>query len=63
MLEKQPTKLAKMIRLWLAANDIEQTELAKAWEAAPSTVSRFLNGAHLPDGRTMARIIAWMLEP
>jgi len=63
MAERQPTKLAKMIRLWLAANDIDQKALEGPWQATGATISRFLNGAHMPDGRTTARIIAWILEP
>lgn len=60
---KEPSKLARMIRIWAAATGIEQAEIAKAWDSQPSTVSRFLNGNNLPDGKTMARIIAWLLEP
>lgn len=63
MLAEQPTKLARMIKLWVAANDIEQAQLASEWKAPPATVSRFLNGKNMPDGRTTARIIAWLLEP
>ena len=59
----EPTRLARMIRIWAAAIGTEQTELAKQWNTAQSTVSRFLNGNSLPDGRTMSRIICWLLEP
>lgn len=58
-----PTKLAKMIKLWIAANDIDQLQLAKEWGTPGATVSRFLNGKNMPDGRTTARIISWLLEP
>lgn len=59
----QPTKLAKMVKLWIAANDIDQLQLAKEWGTPGATVSRFLNGKNMPDGRTTARIISWLLEP
>lgn len=62
-LAEQPTKLAKMIKLWIAANDIEQGQLAKEWGTPSATVSRFLNGKNMPDGKTTARIISWLLEP
>lgn len=60
---KSQTKLARMIRIWAAATGVEQAELAKAWGAAPSTVTRFLAGSTMPDGKTTARIIAWLMEP
>lgn len=58
-----PTKLAKMVKLWIAAHNIEQTQLAKEWGTPTSVVSRFLNGKNMPDGKTTARIISWLLEP
>jgi predicted XRE-type DNA-binding protein len=59
----KPAKIVNMIRLWLAVNNVEQTELAKAWGASTATVSRFLSGQNMPDGRTTARIVSWLLEP
>lgn len=58
----KPTRLAWMIRIWAAAADIQQADLAKQWGATPSTVTRFLSGESMPDGRTLAKIIAWLLE-
>lgn len=51
-----------MIRLWCAANNVEQARLAEQWQASPSTVTRFLANEHMPNGPTMARIIAWLLD-
>ena len=56
-------KLASMIRLWIAANNVDQLHLAKQWGVPTSVVSRFLNGKNMPDGKSTARIISWLLEP
>ena len=60
---KDHPKMARMIRLWAAAAEVQHETLAKAWNTNGATVSRFLTGKHVPDGRTMARIIAWLFEP
>ncbi len=55
-------RLSEMIRLWAAANRVEYAELAKQWNASPSTVTRFLKNDQMPNGPTMGRIIAWTLD-
>jgi hypothetical protein len=55
-------RLAKVVRLYAAANSIAHSHLAEEWRAPPATVCRFLSGKQTPNGRTMARIIAWLLE-
>lgn len=61
-IELSNCRLAKMIRLWCKVHDIEYTTLAKAWEASPSTVTRFLADEQMPNGPTMARVIAWLMD-
>lgn len=55
-------RLAWMIRMWAAANGIEYAKLAEQWQASPSTVTRFLHNEQMPNGPTMARIIAWLMD-
>ena len=58
----KPPKLAQMIRLWIAATGYEQADVAKAIGCSTSTLSRFLNGQNMPDGRTTARMLSWLIE-
>lgn len=51
-----------MIRVWCATNNVEYATLAKEWQASPSTVTRFLANEQMPNGPTMARIIAWLMD-
>jgi hypothetical protein len=55
-------KLAEMIRLYCAAHNVEYRRLAEKWRCSPSTVTRFLANDYAPNGPTMARVIAWLLE-
>lgn len=55
-------RLAVLIRLWAKLNDVEYAALAAQWQASPSTVTRFLKDGQMPNGKTMARIIAWLME-
>lgn len=58
----KPTRLALALRLYIAANQIEQRLLAKEWDCSESTVTRFLAGQAMPEAKTMMRILAWMIE-
>jgi len=58
----QPTKLAVMLRMWLSYHGIEQRDFSVELGCSPSTVTRFLAGTAMPDGKTVARIIAWLFE-
>lgn len=55
-------RLAQVIKLWAKVNDVEYASLAEAWQASPSTVTRFLADEQMPNGPTMARIIAWLMD-
>lgn len=57
----QPTLLAQTIKLWANVNEVEYAALAKQWGTSKTTVTRFLNNGRMPNGPTMARIIAWLL--
>lgn len=54
------SKICHVIRVYAAAMNLENKELALAWGCSESTVSRFLNGKNWPDGPTMCRIFAWL---
>ena len=56
------TRLATMIRIYVAMNGIQAKSLAKSWGCSPSTVTRFLKGEVMPDARTVIRIISWCIE-
>lgn len=60
--EHMRTKLATAIRLYLAATNQDQKQLAKLWQCSESTVTRFLNGSGIPEPGTMLRIFQWSLE-
>lgn len=55
-------KLATIIRLYVAVNAVSQKDLAKEWGVGESTVTRFLKNGQMPDGRSTARIIAWLFD-
>lgn len=55
-------RLAQMIRLWCAANNVDQKTLAADWGCGESTVTRFLASEQMPNGLTMARVIGWLLS-
>ncbi len=48
-----------MMRLWLAANNKTQAELAKELGINESTMSRFLSGKDLPYATTFIKIQTW----
>jgi transcriptional regulator with XRE-family HTH domain len=52
-------RLAKMLRLYLAAEELEQRTVAGECGVSETTLSRFLAGDRLPDAAGFARIQAW----
>lgn len=60
-MDGQP-RLAEMLRLYLALNNTRQERLAEEWGCSASTVTRLVKAGRLPDGPTVARIIAWLFD-
>lgn len=52
-------RLAEMLRLYIAANGLEQKAVAAEIGISESTLSRFLSGASMPDGIGFMRVVAW----
>lgn len=52
-------RLADMLRLYIAANGLEQKMVATEIGISESTLSRFLSGASTPDGIGFMRVVAW----
>lgn len=52
-------RLAEMLRLYIAANGLEQKAVANDIGVSESTFSRFLAGNAMPDAIGFMRIIAW----
>jgi transcriptional regulator with XRE-family HTH domain len=58
----KPMRLARMLRLYIAASeDMTQKQVAQECGVSTSTVSRFLSGEQMPDGRAFAALLAWCL--
>ncbi|UOF79467.1 regulatory protein [Caudoviricetes sp.] len=55
-------RLAKMLRLYLAAEGIDQCAVAAACNISPSSLSRFLSGEQYPEAMAFARIQAWCAD-
>ena len=51
--------LAKMLRLYLDANDLDQKTAAQQMKINESTLSRFMSGQTLPDAENFMRILLW----
>ena len=57
-----PMRLARMLRLYVAATEgLTQKHVAKVAGVNESTVSRFLSGEQMPDGRAFAALLAYCL--
>ncbi|MBK8105990.1 MAG: helix-turn-helix domain-containing protein [Betaproteobacteria bacterium] len=57
-----PMRLARMLRLYVAATEgLTQKQVAQAAGVNESTVSRFLSGEQLPDGRAFAALLTYCL--
>lgn len=52
-------RLAEMLRLYIAANNLEQKAVAQEIGISESTLSRFLGGTNTPDGVGFMRVVAW----
>ena len=51
-----------MLRMYVAAHSVEHKDLAAAWGAHPSMVTRLLRHGKAPNARVMLRLWAWLLE-
>lgn len=55
-------RFARMLRLYVAATDgVTQKQIARESGVNVSTLSRFINGDQMPDGRSFAALLAWAL--
>lgn len=60
---QKPMRLARMIKLYIAATDgLNQKTVAQQSGISESTLSRFLGGDQMPDGRAFAALLAWSLR-
>ena len=57
------TRLTEMIRLYLAANNIDNKTAARDMKVNESTLSRFLSGKSLPDAENLMKILTWITKP
>jgi len=57
--ERMEMRLAEMLRLYIAANGLEQKAVATEIGVSESTLSRFVSGNAVPDAIGFMRIIAW----
>ena len=55
-------RLILALRLLIASEGCSQKWLAKQWGTSESTVSRFMDGSHIPEARTMFKIINWLVD-
>ena len=58
----KPTRLAAALRLLLAANNMDQKDLATAIGVSQSAITRFLKGECILEATTMLRLMTWMLD-
>jgi predicted transcriptional regulator len=56
-------RLARALRLLIAAENLEQKAVAEQIGINESTLSRFLSGRADPDAAGFARILSWSLQP
>lgn len=55
-------RLARMLRLYVAATEgLTQKKVARAAGVSESTLSRFLSGEQMPDGRAFASLLVYCL--
>lgn len=55
-------RLASMMKLYMAVNDIGTRELARQLDMSPATLSRIVNGGNC-EMRNFAKVFAWLVEP
>lgn len=60
--ERNPTRLATAIKLFLASRDMDQKSFSANVDTNQSTVTRFLRGECTPEAKTLLRMVAWMME-
>lgn len=61
--QPQPMRFARMLKLYIAAHDgLTQKQVAQQAGVGESTLSRFLSGEQVPDGKAFAALLAWSLE-
>ena len=57
-----PMRLARMLRLYVAATEgLTQKQVAQKSGVNESTLSRFMSGEQMPDGRAFAALLAYCL--
>ena len=60
--QAKPMRLARMLRLYVAATEgLTQKQVAQQSGVSESTVSRFLSGEQMLDGRAFAALLAYCL--
>jgi transcriptional regulator with XRE-family HTH domain len=57
------SRLAEMIRIYLAAYRMTQKKAAEEIGITESTLSRFLEGKAMPDAHGFMRIVVWAALP
>jgi len=56
-----PMRLARMLKLYVATHEggLTQRQVAKEAGMSEATLSRFLTGEQMPDGRSFGALVAW----
>lgn len=55
-----PMRLARMLKLYVATHEgLTQKQVAQEAGIGESTLSRFLSGEQMPDGRAFAALVTW----
>lgn len=56
-----PMRLARMLKLYLATHEggLTQKQVAKEIGMSEASLSRFLTGEQMPDGRSFGALVAW----
>lgn len=59
----RPMRFARMLRLYVATTDgVTQQRVATEAGVSESTLSRFLRGQQMPEGRAFAALLSWALK-
>lgn len=61
--ELNPTRIGKMLRLYIVSEGIRQDTLGKELDISPSTMTRIIKNGKMPDAKSMLKIMAWAVEP
>lgn len=56
-----PMRLARMLKLYVATHEgsLTQKQVAKEAGMSEASLSRFLTGEQMPDGRSFGALVAW----